>query len=732
MLDTFPSYIQSEAKDCGPSCLKIVAQYYGNNNVDIEELRELCETTRGGTSLTAIINASNKIGMKAIAVKEVFSVLKDDVPLPVIAHWNQDHFVVIYKITTEFIYISDPELGKVKYLLKKFLQSWIGNQDQEGNNEGILLLLEPSEDFYKFKNSNTFKKKSIGFLYPHLIKHKKSFIKVSILVLFASLLELAFPYITQQIIDNGVNTKNVHFIYLAAVAYILLFIGYKIANILRNWIVIKLSMKFNIELISDFIRKLTSLPISYYDSKITGDIFQRIGDHDNLEKFFTSNSVSALFSVLNILMFGCLFLWYDKFIFIIFFIGTIIHVLWVLLFFKKRKVLDFKYFSLKSKESNKIIELINGMQDIKINGFESIKKGEWEDIRTQLYERDKESMKVEQFQLDGASFINELKNISLIIISAILVVNGNMTFGTLLAISYIIGHLNSPVEKLVSFLNDIQDIKLGFRRIMEIHNKKNEGGSDKLLTQFSMGDIVFENVNFRYLGTSKNVLNNLSFRIPQNKTTAIVGASGCGKTTILKLLLKFYENYSGKITINNIDIKDLNFNSWRNRCGVVMQESYIFNDSIENNIIISQKKDLDKLKEVCAIANISEFIECLPLKYNTKIGNEGLDISSGQKQRILMARAIYKNADFLLFDEATSALDSKNEKEISKNLESVFRNRTVLLIAHRLSTVKNSDNILVLSKNGEITEMGTHNELLEKKGYYHNLIKNQLASNILN
>ncbi len=730
MLKRFPSYIQSEAKDCGSSCLKIVAKYYGKN-IGIERIRMLSETTRGGASLTGLINAANEIGLKAIGVKESFNVLKENAPLPAIVHWNQDHFVVVYKITTHCVYISDPELGKIKYKHKVFLDSWLEDEEsiESQKKEGIVLLIEPTEELHKFEETNISKEKSTDFLSTHLKKHKNTFVKVSILVLLASLLELAFPYITQQIIDDGVSTKDVHFIYLAAVAYIAIFIGYKVANIIRNWIVIKLSMKFNIEFISDFIKKLTLLPISYYDSKITGDIFQRIGDHDNLEKFFTSNSVSALFSILNILIFGGLFLWYDETIFLIFSIGTIIHVLWVLLFFNKRKVLDFKYFSIKSKESNKIIELINGMQDIKLNSFEDIKKGEWEDIRTQLYKRDMESMKVEQFQLDGASLINEFKNISIIMISAILVVNQNMTFGTLLAISYVIGHLNSPVEKLVSFLNDIQDIRLGLRRIMEIHNKKSEGENSQLLKKFSMGDIVFDNVNFRYFGTSKNVVNNLSFKIPYKKTTAIVGTSGCGKTTLLKLLLKFYETSSGKITINNLDIKNIDFNIWRNKCGVIMQESYIFNDSVENNITISQHKDYNKIKEVCKITNIHEFIEDLPLGYKTKIGSEGLEISSGQKQRILMARAIYKNPEFLLFDEATSALDAKNEKEISRNLESVFKYKTVLLIAHRLSTVKKADNILVLSKEGRITEMGTHRELLKKEGYYHNLVKNQLEFN---
>ncbi len=726
MFNRFPLYIQSESKDCGPSCLKIIARYYGNN-VDIEYLRKVSETTRSGTSLTGLIRAAKKIGFKAVASKESFSILKKEVPLPVIAHWNQDHFVVVYEITNDKVYVSDPELGKVKYTHSDFMDKWLENDE---NGEGILLLLNfnVNENFQLPKEAVE-KKVDISFISSHLKNYKKSFIRISVLVFIASILELAFPYLTQQIIDRGVQFKDVNFIFLSAASYILIFIGYKAANIIRNWVVIKLSMRFNIQLISNFIKKLTLLPIAYYDSKITGDIFQRISDHEFLEKFFTSNSIGALFSILNILIFSGLFLWYNDNIFLIFLVGTIIHIAWIFLFFSKRKVLDFKFFSIKSKENNKIIELIHGMQDIKLNGYEEPKKKEWEEIRTSLYKRDMESMKVEQFQLDGASFIKEIKNISIIIMSSLLVVNNKLSFGTLLAISYIIGHLNAPIEKLVSFLNNIQDLRLGFRRILEIHNKDIEGEGKSLVKNFKMGDVTINNVDFKYQGTSENVLNNISFSIPFKKTTAIVGASGSGKTTLLKLLLKFYEVNSGSIKVNGLNINDLDYNSWRNKCGVIMQESYIFNDSIENNIILAQESNFEKMKQACLVCNIHGFIQGLPLGYQTKIGNEGVEISSGQKQRILMARAIYKNPEFLLFDEATSALDAQNEKEISKKLESVFKNRTVLLIAHRLSTIKNADNIIVLSNNGNIVEMGPHMELIKNKGHYHQLIKNQLELN---
>jgi ATP-binding cassette subfamily B protein len=729
MLIRFPTYIQSEAKDCGASCLKVISRYY-KKNINIEILRELSQTTRNGASLTGLINAAGKIGFKVSPAKENYIFFKKMVPLPCIVHWNQEHFVVVYKITDKRVFVSDPELGRTSYKTQDFLKHWLDTENASTSQKGVLLALEPSEAFYKFNVEKKTENKLIIFLRNHIKKYETSFIKIFLLFFITSAFELIFPYLTQQIIDKGVRYNNINFVYMASLAYAVLFLGYKLAEIIRNWVALKLSMKFNIKLISHFIKKLTALPISYFDTRLTGDLFQRIGDHDLLERFLTSGSISALFSFFNLILFSGLFLWYDSQLFLIFLGGTFIHFLWTMLFFEKRKVLDFKYFSLKSKENSKLIELINGMQDIKLNSFENVKINEWKTIRTSLFERDMKSLKIEQMQMDGASVINHLKNIVLILFAALMVAKNEITFGTLLAISYIIGNLNSPIERIVTFINNVQDVKLAIRRISEIHYKDDETqeiakNEFNLINDYTT-DICLKNVDFKYLGTSKKVLSNLSFTIPANKVTALVGPSGCGKSTILKLLLKFYTINSGNITLGNVNLNNINHNNWRKQCGVVLQEGFIFNDSIQNNIILSEKMDQQRLIYAVQMAMIYDFIMDCPMKFNTKIGAEGLDISTGQKQRILLARAIYRNPKFIFFDEATSALDAKNERIISNNLTSFFRNKTVLLIAHRLSTVRNADQIVVLSESGEITEIGTHQELVGNRGNYFELIKNQL------
>ncbi|WP_430410190.1 peptidase domain-containing ABC transporter [Kordia sp.] len=731
MINRFPIYIQSEAKDCGPSCVKIVSQFY-KKKVSIELLRSLGETTRSGTSLTGLILAAEKIGFRAVAAQENFTLLQEEIPLPCIAHWNQEHFVVVYKITKKRVYVSDPELGRVNYTIENFLKGWLDNEEASIDGEGIILALEPSPDFKEIIFEERKTNKVVTFLKNHLFSYKFTFLKIILLFVCTSALELVFPYITQQIIDSGVQNKDINFVYMACGAYAVLFLGFKLAQIVRNWIILKLSMKFNIKLISNFIKKLISLPISYFDSRLTGDLFQRVGDHDLLERFLTSGSIGALFSFFNVILFSGLFFWYDQQLFFIFFVGTIIHISWTMLFFDKRKVLDFKYFSLKSKENSKLIELINGMQDIKLNDYSGNKVEEWETIKTKLFQRDMSSLKVEQMQLDGASIISQLKNLLLILSASLMVIDGSITFGTLLAISYIIGHLNAPIERIVTFANDIQDVKLALRRISEIHHKDDESENMVSANHDLTGDIVFDNVSFKYSGTSKNVLSNLCFKIPYKKITALVGPSGCGKTTILKTILKFYDVTDGTISVGNAKFNSIRHDDWRKKCGVVLQEGFIFNDSIEKNIVLAEELDEERLEYAAKMAMIYDFIAGCPMKFQTKIGNEGVEVSTGQKQRILLARAIYRNPEYIFFDEATSALDAKNEKAISNNLNQFFSERTVMLIAHRLSTVRNADQIIVLSETGEIKEIGTHDELIESKGNYFELVKNQLELDAIN
>jgi ATP-binding cassette, subfamily B, bacterial len=729
-LKYFPEYIQTESKDCGPSCLKIISKYYGKFT-SVDYLRELSETTREGSSLTGLIKASEKLDFDVEARKlnkqELFSSLK---LYPVILHWNQNHFVVLYKVTKNYVYISDPELGKSKYKIKNFLNNWIGAKNN--NQKGIVLFLKPNKDFFLKSKRNQDKEISSWNKFSTLVgkyiyTNKKLFYWLILLILIFSTLEFSFPFIIQAIVDDAIKDKSFELLTLLSISYIFIYITSKVSDVIREWVLIFLSMKINISLVSTFIKQLSQLPISYFDSKLTGDLIERIEDHENIEDLLLSGALTAVFSVFSLILYSIILFIYNPTVFLIFISFTIFYFIWVFSFFKMRKRLDYKRFSARGKENSSIIEIINGMQELKLNNAEKNKRKEWEKTKKSVYNVLTSILKIEQFQLDGASFINEIKKITIIASTSYFVINGDISIGILLSISYIIGQTNSPLQRLVVAFNKIQDTKISLDRIYEIHNKKKEeAGFIPHEDNFFKQDINIKNLNFKYSGKSNKVLKQINLSIPANKTTAIVGSSGSGKTTILKILLKFYSNYSGSISIGENNLKNIDFKFWRDNCGVVMQEGYVFNDSILNNIILEKDYNKELVDKAIYISNLEEVIESLSLGIKTKIGNEGLNLSTGQKQRILIARAVYKNPKFILFDEATSALDSKNEQEITDKLHSFFKGKTVLIIAHRLSTVRNADNLLVLDK-GKIIEEGNHNYLINnKKSYYYNLVQNQL------
>lgn len=721
----FPFFKQPDVKDCGPACLKIVAKYYGKT-ASIQELRELSETIRVGSSLQGLSNAAENIGIRTLPVKLSFTQLKE-APLPCILHWNKNHFVVLYKIKRNICYVSDPAHGLLTYRVEEFLNHWMGNNTDETTMEGVGLLLEPTPKFYDFDFENTNDKLNFTFLSKYLIRYKKYLIQLLLGLLAGSFLQLIFPFLTQSIVDVGIRNQDINFVYLILVAQIFLFLGKTAVEVIRSWILLHLSTRINISLISDFFIKLMNLPIAFFDTRLTGDILQRISDHERIERLLTSSSLSVLFSIVNLVVFGLVLAYYNIWVFTIFLIGSLLYFGWVFLFLKKRAVLDYKEFSKISEERSKVIELINGMQEIKLHKAEKQFRWEWEHLQARLFKIYMERLSLSQYQDVGSGFINELKNILITVISAKLVIDGDITLGMLLAISYIVGQLNSPIAELVVFVRDAQDAKISLHRLSEIHNKQDEevvGESSSDIPE----TIAFrlEEVAFRYLGAEHYVLKNINFHIPGNKVTAIVGPSGSGKTTLIKLLLKFYNPQEGTIKVGNTKLNQLSHNAWREHCGVVMQEGYIFSNTIAKNIAIGETViDKAKLKHAVDIANIKDFIEELPLSYNTKIGMEGVGLSTGQKQRILIARAVYKNPQCLFFDEATASLDANNEKTIMKKLETFFQNKTVIVIAHRLSTVKNADQIIVLDK-GRIIEVGNHKELTAKKGNYYNLVKNQL------
>ncbi|WP_127137676.1 peptidase domain-containing ABC transporter [Flagellimonas oceanensis] len=722
---SFPFYKQPDSKDCGPTCLRIVAKHYGKL-ISLQEIRELSETTREGSNLLKLSDAAEAIGFRSLGVKIDYHQLKDS-PLPCIVHWNKNHFVVVYAIKKGVVYISDPSYGLITYTAKEFLERWIGNNASEETKEGIALLLEVTPKFKKLEWENT-DKRSLKFLFQYLFKYKGLLVQLCIGLLVGSLLQLIFPFLTQSIVDVGIQNQDINFIYIVLMAQLMLFIGRTSVEIFRGWILLHLSTRINISLVSDFFIKLMNLPIAYFDTRMTGDIMQRINDHNRIESLLTGSTLNTLFSFFNLLVFGAVLLYYSPTIFFIFAVGSSLYVLWILYFLKKRKELDYKRFSQLSQEQSTVIELINGMQEIKMHNAEKQKRWKWEFVQARLFKVSIQSLALEQTQGVGSSVINELKNIIITFTSAMLVIEGNITLGIMLSIQYIIGQLNSPISQMVGFIRSYQDARISMERLAEIHDKEDEEGREKqLVNQIDPDqDIHFKKVSFRYLGSDEDVIKALSMEIPANKVTAIVGASGSGKTTLMKLLLKFYEPEKGNILLGEQYLNGISHKTWRSHCGVVMQEGYVFSDTIAYNIAIGEESiDRERLIKSAKIANIYDFVQSLPLGFNTKIGNEGSGISTGQKQRLFIARAVYKNPDILCFDEATSSLDAKNERIIMENLNKFFKNRTVVIIAHRLSTVKNADKIVVMD-DGRIKESGTHHELLELRGAYYNLVKNQL------
>ncbi|WP_158728579.1 MULTISPECIES: peptidase domain-containing ABC transporter [unclassified Flavobacterium] len=726
-MKNFPNFKQADSKDCGPTCLKIIAKHYGKT-IKIQELRDFSETTREGSNLLFLSDAAEKIGFRTLGVKLNLKSL-EEVPLPCVLHWNKEHYVVLYNVKKGRYFISDPAFGLIEYSESDFIKFWIGNNADETTQEGIALLLEATPEFFQSEFDKE-ENKGFGFslLSQYVWRYKSFLVQLSVGLLASSLLQLIFPFLTQSIVDVGIQNQNIHFIYLILFAQLFLFAGRTGLELIRSWILLHLSTRINISLISDFFIKLMNLPISFFDVRMTGDIMQRINDHHRIEKILTTSSLNVLFSVINMFIMGGVLAYYNLQIFFVFFAGSILYFGWITLFLKRRKELDYKRFSEVSQEQSKVMELINGMQEIKLHNAEKQKRWGWEYVQARLFRVSIKGLVLEQTQTIGSSVINELKNIFIIFLSAKLVIDGSITLGMMMAISSIVGSLNGPITQLIEFVRELQDAKISLSRLSEIHEKEDESQQEMNQTHDipQNSDIVIKDLCYRYLGSDIPVLDNLNLKIPAHKVTAIVGVSGSGKTTLMKLLLKFYDPDKGEINLENTQLKNIAQKSWRANIGAVMQEGFIFNDTIANNIAVGVDLiDKERLVYAADVANITEYILGLPLGYNTKIGSEGMGMSTGQKQRLLIARAVYKNPDMLFFDEATSALDANNEKVIMTKLDLFFKNKTVVVIAHRLSTVMNADQIVVLDK-GKIIEIGTHSELVEQKGNYFELVRNQL------
>ncbi len=712
--------------DCGPTCLRMVAKFHGKS-YSLPFLREKCYIDRAGVSLKGISEAAELIGLRTMAVKvPLYDPNKDDAvlsnaPLPCIVHWNQNHFVVVYKITKNKVFIADPASGKHTLSHTEFNNSYISDGDK-----GVALLIETTPEFYKTEFDDE-SKRGFSFLFRYLTPHHKLMVQLVIGLFLGMIFQLIFPFLTQSLVDVGIDTRDLNFVYIVLAGQLMLFFGQTVVRFIQSWILLHISVRINVSLISDFLIKLMKLPLGFFDAKNTGDLLQRIGDHKRIESFLTQSTLSVLLSVLNLFVFGIVLAYYSLQIFTIFLISSVLYVLWIFVFLKKRKEIDYKAFQQMSDNQDSLIEIIQGMPEIKLQGSQLKRRWKWAGIQAKLFRVQMKSLTISQYQDAGALSINQLKDIIITFIAARSVIEGSLTLGMMLAIQYIIGQLNGPLQQLIGFVRSAQDASISLERLSEIHNNKNEESGDvSKFNEIPDGDIIIENLSFSYTPISDEVLKNVSLTIPRGKTTAIVGTSGSGKTTLIKLLLGFYEPTKGRISISNTPLNQIYQKVWRAQCGVVMQDGFIFSDTIANNIAESDDNtNLTKVMSAATTANIFEFVQSLPLGFNTMIGAKGNGISQGQKQRLFIARAVYKDPEFLFFDEATNALDANNEKIIMNNLNTFFEGRTAIVVAHRLSTVKHADQIIVL-ENGCIVESGTHTELVDKKGSYFTLVKNQL------
>lgn len=717
---------QHDGMQCGLACLAMACRIYGKK-VPLKKIEEVSHASTEGISLLGIKDGAEKLGFKSMAGKFTIEQL-NQIKFPIILHWNQNHFVVLYKgkFAKQF-YVADPGKGLIKYDREEFEKHWISTQSN-GERKGIAMFLEPTPEFYKNEEVQIKESRSFRFLWLYIMEYRKYFLQIFLGLLLGCVLQLIMPFLTQGIVDLGIAHKDIGLIWLILLGELMIVIGRTATDFIRRWLLLHISMRINISLVSDFFIKLLKLPMSFFDTKLMGDLLQRMNDHSRVQSFLTNQVLSVMFTMLSFVVFGIVLFIYNKFIFSIFLIGSVIYGLWIANFLGRRKVLDYELFEQQAINQNKTYQFITSMQEIKLQDCENRRRWEWEDTQADLFKVQMKSMKLQQTQEAGSIFINELKNILITVLAATAVINGQITLGAMLAIQYIVGQLNSPVEQLMNFIYSLQDVKISLERINEIHQSRNEESKNSQLREFAGEKAIRINgIGFKYEPHAlKKTLDNITFEIPEGKVTAIVGASGSGKTTLIKLMLGYYPVSEGAIMISDKNINEYNLKWWRRHCGVVMQDGVIFSESIARNIAVDDGDvDIARLEQAARIACIHDYIMSLPLKYNTKIGRDGVGLSQGQKQRILIARAVYKNPDFIFLDEATNSLDAKNEREIVENLDEFYKGRTVVVVAHRLSTVKNADQIIVID-GGKVVETGNHTSLIEKKGVYYNLVKNQL------
>ncbi len=726
----FPISYQHDSMQCGVACLQMICKYFGRD-FSLDSLSKVCAATTQGVSLLGLNGAASEIGFHALCAKIAVSHLKKGV-LPCVLYWDQCHFVVLYKVKGERkFYIADPGKGLLTYEVEDFVQHWASTRSQ-GVDKGVVMFLEPTPKFFSYQideDEQIVERRSFAFLWGYIKKYHSYFLQVLLGLMVGCLIQLILPFLTQSIVDVGIKHKNLNFVWLILLGQLALTVSSTVIDFLRRWMLLHVNLRINVSMVSDFFIKLLKLPMSFFDMKLTGDLLQRMNDHQRVNVFLTQKVLNVSFAMLTFIVFSIVLLVYNKLIFSIFILGSLLYGGWMALFLKPRKILDCELFEAQSENNNKTYEFITSMHEIKLQDCEQRRRWDWEDVQADLFKVELKAQKLQQTQEAGSIFVNEIKNIVITVVAAAAVINGQMTLGMMLAVQYIIGQLNYPVEQLMQFFYSLQDVKISLERINEIHRKKGEDGKLGLRTALDepekgieMKDLVFKYDEYATVCT----IDNVNIQIPKGKVTAIVGASGSGKTTLVKMMLGYYKPLLGKLKIGGIDIEEINKKWWRRQCGVVMQDGVIFSESIARNIAADDNDiDKDRLRWAARVACVDEFVDKLPLRYNTQIGRGGVGLSQGQKQRILIARAVYRNPDYIFLDEATNSLDANNERKIVENLDRFYQGKTVVVVAHRLSTVKNADQIVVLD-HGNVVEVGNHEILTSKRGVYYNLVKNQL------
>lgn len=726
LLNRFPVEYQMDSQDCGPACLKIIAKHFGKF-YSLQSLRDKCGITKEGVSLLDLSTGAESIGLRTLAIKCTIDDVVNSVPFPAIIFWKDSHFVVVYHANKKYIWVSDPAKGRIKYTHEEFKKGWY----QKGAKQGVLLAIEPTAEFKDSKAEREQRKNTFSSILKYFTPYQRNFILIFVIMLLVTALQGMLPFISKAVIDVGIKTSDVNFINMVLIENISILLSVMIFNVIRDWILMHITARVNIALISDYLIKLMKLPVTFFENKLLGDILQRAQDHERIRSFIMNNSLSLIFSILTFVVFSIILLIYNAIIFYIFISGSILYAGWVLLFLNIRKKMDWEYFELLSKNQSYWVETVSSIQDIKIYNYEKHRRWKWEEIQARLYHVNKRVLAITNAQNLGAQFIESIKNMGIVFFCATAVIKGEITFGVMISTQFIIGMLNGPLVQFINFIVSAQYAKISFLRINEIKQLEDEEellsvGSTTILPENK--SLILDNVNFQYTVNSPLVLHNIYLHIPENKVTAIVGGSGSGKSTLLKLLVRLYKPSYGDIKMDKMNVNAINLRQWRSMCGVVMQDGKIFSDTILNNIVLDDEHiDYEQLRKVCRIAQIEDEINAMPKGFETNIGENGRGLSGGQKQRLLIARALYRNPQYLFLDEATNALDTINEKKIVEALNNAFLQRTVIVVAHRLSTIRNADQIVVLDK-GYIVEVGNHDSLMERKGHYFQMIASQMPS----